>query len=145
MSWRKLTLSDVASHITQEEIDLYRQLGDFESQQDPVEVLLSEVAAQCRMMIRKNFFVKLSPNVEELPPELIDPACDIVAFKMLKRFPGEIHEPRKIAYQDAIALLKQIQTDEIRPESYVAPGEEEGEDVRNMPFLSVNLRPDILR
>lgn len=145
MAWRKLTLDDVASHLSQEEMDGYRQYCCFQTGSDPILVLCSEVASFCRMKMRKNFFVDLSPEKDELPPELISPACDIVAFKILKRLPMEMMEPRKLAYQNAMELLKEIQNDEIRPESYLAPGEEEPEDLRNEPFIVINVRPTILR
>ena len=145
MAWRKLELEDVVAHLTQEEVDNYRQYCNFTTGTDPVLVLCSEVAAFCRMKMRKNFFIKLSPVQDELPPELISPACDIVAFKILKRFPMEISEPRKIAYTNAMDLLKEIQDDQIRPESYLAAGEKEPEDLRNEPFIVINVRPTILR
>lgn len=146
MAWRKLELRDVAATLSQEEMDAYRQYNDFHTGRDPIEDLCSQVAAFCRMKIRKNFFVKLSPDVAELPPELISPACDIVAFKVLKRLPVEMTEPRKIAYNNALDLLKEIQNDETRPESYLAEGEEaQDEEYRNDPFIVVNVRPTILR
>jgi len=150
MAWRKLDLADVAAHLSQEEMDGYRQYGDFRTNEDPIVVLCKEVAAFCRMKLRKNFFVKLSPNVDELPPELISPACDIVAFKILKRMPVETTEARKLAYTSAIELLNEIQEDKIRPESYKeetddSSADDEEEDLRNEPFMVVNMRPDILR
>lgn len=145
MSWRRLTLQDVAAHLSQEEMDAFRQLGDFQSQADPIDDLCLEVAAFCRMKLRKNVYVRLSPDVAALPPELISPACDIVAFKILKRFPMEPHEARKLAYQNALDLLKEIQNDDCRPESYVAEGGAEEEDLRNEPFWVLNVRPTILR
>lgn len=130
-------------------MDGYRQLPDFNTDNNPILDLCSEVAAQCRMVIRKNFFVVLSPKRDELPPELISPACDIVVFKLLKRMPELVTEPRKIAYKDALELLDRVARDDLRPESYVeGAGEDEddvAEDLRNMPFLCVNVRPDVLR
>lgn len=150
MAWRKLTLSDVAAHLSQDEMDIFRQSEDFHKGEDPILVLCEEVAAEFRMRLRKNFFVKLSPTVGELPPELISPACDVVVFKILKRFPQEPIEARKLAYNAAYELLKEIQNDECRPESYVpAEGEEEigvsEEDLRNIPNFVLNLRPALLR
>jgi len=148
MAWRELTLGDVAAHISQEEMDQFRQLPDFRTDEDPILALCKEVAAECRMRMRKNFFVKLSPNPYELPPELISPACDIVAFKVIKRFPIDeiVTKARELAYRNAIDILKMIQTDECRPESYRADGDDsEVEDLRNEPFLVVNIRPTILR
>lgn len=145
MAWRKLNLEDVAAHLSQEEMDGFRQYGDFRTGQDPIIELCKQVAAECRMKMRKNFFVDLSPDPEELPPELISPACDMVAFKVLKRLPMEMTEPRKLAYQNALDLLKEIQNDECRPESYLPEGSPEPEDLRNEPFIVINVRPTILR
>ena len=144
--WRKLTLADIAAHLSQEEMDAYRQLPDFQTDRDPILDLCVDVAAQCRMMIRKNFFVALSPKRDELPPELISLACDIVVFKILKRMPENLTEPRQIAYKDAIDLLNRIANDDLRPESWSdEDGDDNEEDLRNMPFLCVNCRPYVLR
>jgi phage gp36-like protein len=127
-------------------MDAYRQLPDFQSARDPILDLCADVAAQCRMMIRKNHFVTLSPKRDELPPELISPACDIVVFKILKRMPENLTDPRQVAYKDAMELLRQVAAEELRPESYSEDdGDDDAEDLRNMPFLCVNCRPHILR
>ena len=149
MSWRSLSARDVAAHLTQAEIDAYRQMGDFPSDADPVEDVCSAVAAECRMRLRKNFFVRLSPRQDELPPELISPAADIAVFKILKRFPQDISDPRRLAYENAVSLLQQIQNDEVRPESYsgddAEPAAPDEDDMRNVPVYVQNIRPNLLR
>lgn len=145
-NWRVPDEKDLAAHISQTEIDSYSQSPEFKDLEDPVGRLIRQVAELVRGYLRRNLYIKLDPTVASLPEGMITVAMDIVVYKMLKRFPMDANDPRVRSYQDAMALLKEIAEDRTqRPESYVAEGEDPEEDLRNEPFLVVNMRPDILR
>lgn len=143
MKWREATLEDLAAHISQEEIDAYRQSCDFQSQADPVQDLIVSVSQMVRGYCRKNFFVNMGPD-STIPNSLISPAMDIVVYKMLKRMPMEVLKSREYAYQQAMETLEQVAKDEMRPESHLEDGALDPDDYRNVPFYVFPMRDETL-
>lgn len=120
MAWRRLELKDIAATLSQRELDDFRKHPDFESGSDPVADLLVRTAALVRGYIRKNAEVKMSPDEDAIPASLVSPACDYAAFDILKRLPSQIHEWRRAARDQAIALFKDVAENRVTPESHEA-------------------------
>lgn len=114
--WRQLTITDLTATLSAAEIEAYRQsVGDTFA--DVAQALLNDTAAEVRGYIRRNYQVRMVPDVYSIPASCVSAACDIAAFKILKRFPNDMPEPRKLAYKRAIEMLEQIAKGDIIPES----------------------------
>ena len=140
MSWRVLTIEDVAASLNQDEIDAYRQLPDFATRADPVGDLLVEVASYVRGFCRASGVVKIdSANQYTVPLSLVKPAIDIVVYKILTRMPMEVIESRKAAWQAAEELLKQVASKQFVPESFGVTDEVNWNAV---PLVGFSIRPN---
>lgn len=118
MAWREPTEDDLAATLSREEIEAYRQDGDFTS--DPVATLLRRTAARVRGDIRTNGNVRLSPGEYELPESVISAAMDYAAADVLKRLNVPMNEDRRKAREDALALFQRIAEGRYTPESHGA-------------------------
>lgn len=140
MSWRVLTIEDVAASLNQDEIDAYRQLPDFATRADPVGDLLMEIATYVRGFCRASGVVKIDPeNQYTVPLSLVKPAIDIVVYKILARMPMEVLDSRKSAWQSAEDLLKQVAEKKFVPESYGVTDEVNWNAV---PLTGFSIRPN---
>lgn len=118
MAWREPTEDDLAATLSREEIESYRQDGDFTT--DPVATLLRRTAARVRGDIRSNGNVRLSPGEYELPESVISAAMDYAAADVLKRLNVPMNEDRRKAREDALALFQRIAEGRYTPESHGA-------------------------
>lgn len=133
MAWRKPTNDDLVGTLSQVEVDGFRLSPDFSSQTDPAERVLADTAELVRGYLRKlenKGAIKIHPEDGYIPSGLMNPAMDIAAFKMLKRFNLEPTEARKRAYEEAMQTLRDVGNEMMIPESYTdeAATEEELED-----------------
>ena len=121
--WRKITMIDLTATISQAEIDAYSR-SSADDGSDPVPVLIDRTAEMVRGYIRANTAVRMSPESFSVPDSLISPACDYVAYEIIKRFPTKITEPRQKARDAAVALFKDLASAKFTPESFAAEGEQ---------------------
>lgn len=138
--WRELTVRDVAAALNQDEIDMYNQLPDFKSLEDPVGDLLKEVASYVRGFCRASGKTKIDPNNRyTIPESLIKPAISIVVYRMSARMPMEVTDSRKEANKTAEELLEKVAKGEFLPESYGV-----GDDInwQGVPMTGIHLRPN---
>jgi len=138
--WRVLTARDVAAALNQDEIDMYNQLPDFASLEDPVGDLLKEVASYVRGFCRASGKVKIDPNDRyTIPESLVKPAISIVVYRMSARMPMEVTDSRKEANKDAEELLKKVASGEFLPESF---GVMDDMNWSAVPLTGIHLRPN---
>ena len=118
-NWRKMTADDVAATTSQAEIDAYQRSGGPNT--DLLATLIERTTAYVRLAVRSNGRVRMSPDPATLPVSLISPACDYMAFDILKRVSRETTEDRRRARDQAIALFDRISKGEVTPEGWDEP------------------------
>ena len=118
-NWRKMTANDVAATLSQREVDGYQRSGG--DNLNPLDTLIERTTARVRLSIRSNGRVRMSPDPATLPVSLISPACDYMAFDILKRLDVEVGEDRRRARQQAIDLFDRIERGEVTPEGWDEP------------------------
>lgn len=133
MAWKKPTNEDLIGTISQIEADGFAQSPEFQTMADPIARVLEDTAEMVRGYLRKleNIgAIKIHPEDGYIPSGLMNPAMDIAAFKILKRFNLEPTEARKRAYEEAMQVLRDVGDEKMIPESYADPAatEEELED-----------------
>ena len=116
MAWIKPTERDLASCLSQKEIDAFRQSPSATGAEDPVAALLAATAQQVRAAVRANRAVAMGP-ADTVPQSLMRAALAIAAFDALKRLPVPVGEDRRQAKDDALALLDKVAAGRITPES----------------------------
>lgn len=119
MSWRIIDESDLASAISQREIDVFRKDGAVDGS-DPVDRLLASTAGFVRAYVASNGSVRLAPDPRSLPDALIGPAMALAAYDVLKRFPVEVGQDRKAARDEAMRILDLVREAKLNVESYGA-------------------------
>lgn len=144
--WRVITISDVAAHISQVEIDEFRNSQGFVDgfSRDPVAEIISSVSEEVRGACRAYAGIRLCPTQYTVPESLIGTACEIIAYRLLKRMPLqiEISEARTKAYTMAMERLSKVATGEFLPESF---GSTDEQNNRNIPLFGLVFNPRILR
>lgn len=144
--WRKLTEQDLAAHISQREIDEFRLSQGFVDgiSPDPVKDLLECAAEEVRGACRAFAGIRLNPAQHTIPESLVATACELVAYRLLKRMPlqMEITDARTNAYNQAKERLIAVSKGEFLPESYNSTDETNN---RNIPLYGMVFRPRILR
>lgn len=131
MAWRLPTSEDLIAALSQVEVDEYKKSPEFESSADPTALILSDTAELVRGYCRRGEnkgSLKMHPTEGYIPASLMNPAMDIAAFRVLKRFNLDITDPRKKAYDEAMQILRDISEEKIIPESYT-DSEEDDESV----------------
>lgn len=144
MAWRKPTLRDIAAKLNQRELDAYRQHPDFNTSADPVLDILEQTAESVRGYCRTNKTVKISPELGSIPEGLITFAMDFAAFDILKRINAPIGEPRKVAWEKAIEVFKDVAEGKFIPESYAEGSDDDTTSNRAQPVFSAMGRRKIL-
>lgn len=130
MAWRIPTNEDLVAALSQVETDGFAQSPEFQSMADPLTRVLQDTAELVRGYIRKlenTGAVKIHPEDGYIPSGLMNPAMDIAAFKLLKRFNLEPTEARKKAFEEAMQVLRDVADQRMIPESYTEPAETEEE------------------
>lgn len=130
MSWRIPTNEDLVGTISQVEADGFAQSPEFASAQNPIERILEDTAELVRGYLRKAEnagAIKIHPEDGYIPSGLMNPAMDIAAFKLLKRFTLEPNEARKKAFEEAMQVLRDVAEGKMIPESYTDEAETEEE------------------
>lgn len=123
--WREITEADVVSTLSRKEVDAYQKSTDEGTV--PIEELCRRTAQMVRSYIRAGARVRVNAVRDTIPEGLISPACDYLAFDILKRMPVPIGEDRRRAREQAIALFEAVASGKIIPESTDA------EEVRKSP------------
>ena len=113
--WRKITEADVVSTLSRKEVDAYQKSTDEGTV--PIEELCRRTAQMVRSYIRAGARVNVSADGETIPEGLISPACDYLAFDILKRMPVPVGEDRRRAREQAIALFDELAAGKVIPES----------------------------
>ena len=150
MSWRKPDNEDLTATLSQVEVDEFNNSPDFRSQNNASERVIADTAELVRGYIRKlenKGAIKMHPEDGYIPSGLMNPAMDIAAFKMLKRFNLEPTEARKRAYEEAMQTLRDVGNERMIPESYIEPmTEEQAEDAVTgiVPLTAMEFNPHTL-
>lgn len=113
--WKTVTETDLASTLSQREIDVFRRDAATDGS-DAVAALLERTAARVRIYVATNRAVVMG-EYPSVPASLVSTVCDLAAYDILKRFPVEVGADRKAARDAAEALLKDIASGRIVPES----------------------------
>jgi hypothetical protein len=119
--WVEVTESDLASIISQREIDAFRSDGPLDGS-DPIEKLLARTVATVRGYISCNGGVRMEPFGKKIPEGLVIAAMDFTAAKLLKRLNIPLNEDRREAFQKAVELFENIAIGKITPESWTPDG-----------------------
>ena len=122
-NWRQITANDVAATLSQREVDGYQRSGGDNT--NPLATLIERTTARVRLSVRSNGRVRMSPDATLVPLSLISPACDYMAFDILKRLDVEVGEDRRRARQQAIDLFDRIERGEVTPEGWGEPETQE--------------------
>ena len=129
MAWRIPTNEDLVAALSQVEVDEYRKSPEFESAENPTATILADTAAlvrgYCRRLENKGG-LKMHPEEGYVPASLMNPAMDIAAWRVLKRFNLTITDARQHAYDSAMETLRDVAEEKVMPESY--EGEERQDD-----------------
>ena len=118
-NWRAITANDVAATLSQREVDGYQRSGGPNT--DLLATLIERTTAYVRLAVRSNGRVRMSHDATLVPLSLISPACDYMAFDILKRLDVEVGEDRRRARQQAIDLFDRIERGEVTPEGWDEP------------------------
>ena len=118
-NWRAITATDVAATLSQREVDGYQRSGG--DNLNPLGTLIERTTARVRLSVRSNGRVRMSHDATLVPLSLISPACDYMAFDILKRLDVEVGEDRGRARQQAIDLFDRIERGEVTPEGWDEP------------------------
>lgn len=102
--WRKMTEGDLIAHLSQGEVDRFRQSAGFT---DAVPEVLSATAGLVRAHVR-TAGISVAPSPGTIPEELVGPAADYAVFDLLKRFRLPIGEERRTARKDALEMLQKV-------------------------------------
>ncbi len=111
--WKKLTAEDLASKLSQREIDAYSR-SSF-AQTEPVDALLDHTVEEVRGFIASGRKCVLDPNESTIPAMLTSAVLDYVTFNLLKRINQPVSDPRTKAYDRAVALFDKLATGAIVP------------------------------
>ena len=115
MSWREITENDLASTLSQGEIEAFRQDGAQDGA-DAVSRTIALATAKARIYISSNSFIRIGP-LGTLPEGVIPAVCDIVAYRLLRRLPVAVGEDRRLAAQKAEEMLEKIANGLLKVES----------------------------
>lgn len=137
--WREVTEDDLVASISQVEVDTFRR----SAANDPVEPQLRATVAFVRGIIRSAHGAKkMCPDERTLPEDLIMPAMDYLRFSIMLRMNQPANESRTKAYENAIALWRDIRTGQYLPEPY---GEDTaGGEVAATPLAAPTCPPHLL-
>ena len=122
-NWRQVTKDDVVATLSLKETEGYQRSAEFG--QDPLPILIERTVARVRLALRSNGRVRMSPDASLLPVSLISPACDYLAFDVLKRIDVEVGKDRQRAREQAIELFDRIEKGEVTPEGWEEPETQE--------------------
>lgn len=117
MAWLVPSASDLASALSQKEIDAFRSSPGRPGGGDPVRAVLDFAASEARGACRSNGRVRLAAAASSIPASLMRAVVAIAAFDVLKRLPVPVGEDRRIAKDDALKLLADVAAGRITPES----------------------------
>lgn len=115
--WIEVTENDLASCISQGEVDAFRQDGALDGS-DPVARLLKLTVSTVRGYISCNGGCRMEPTGTMIPEGLVIPAMDYASAKVLKRLNIPLSEDRREALRKAEELFDKIATGAITPESW---------------------------
>lgn len=108
MSWRQITESDLAGHLSDTELQRIRNFANG-NQSDPIADTLLGITNTIRGYISAYAANVLGPD-GTLPEELIDAACHIAVVHVWTRAGGNLIDPeglRKAAAEEATRMLRQ--------------------------------------
>lgn len=149
--WRKPTNEDLVATLSQVEVDGFKTSPEFQSQSDPVGRILEDTAELVRGYLRRLANLgglRIHPEDGYIPSGLMNPAMDIAAFKILKRFNLTITDARQQAYDEAMKTMRDVAAQRNMPESYVddnATAEENLEAVTGIvPLTAMEFKEHIL-
>ena len=124
MAWRKPEERDLTAKLNQRELAEFKKFPDFATAANPATDLIEQTAEFVRGFCRRNKQVVICPARATIPESLMSPAMDIAAFDVLKRINTNVNESRRLAYEKALELLKDVASGAYTPESY---SDEEGD------------------
>lgn len=119
-NWRKVDENDLATNLSQREVDTYRQSSPNDGS-DPVTRLVASTADYVRGCIAAGGPVRMGP-AGTIPRGLVIPAMDYAMGKVLVRIGVPLNEDRREALRRAQELFEKIAKGEIAPESYTEDG-----------------------
>lgn len=116
MSWRAPEKKDLEAVINDKEVEAYKR-GTEKVETDVAAELMKQAAGVLRGYMRRGG-VTMSPNVAEIPEELMGPTMDYAAYSLCKRFNIQISKERTDAFNKALDLFKAVAKREVVPENY---------------------------
>lgn len=138
MAWRAPTFDDLTAKLSEAEIEAFNQ--DVADVGTPAAALLEQTADMVRGYISANRAAVLADAEHSLPPMLIGPAMDYLAFDILKRLDIVPNEARAKAREAAQALFEKIAEGKITPE----PGKAVEPGAPSAAAPSIAVKPPIL-
>lgn len=121
MAWMRPTETDLASFLSQREIDAFRQSPSATGAADPAASLMEAATQQIRAAVRAAGKVRMADDPSTVPQSLLPTWGAIVRYHVLTRLPVPVGEDRRTAYRDALDLLAKVASGDIVPESDGAP------------------------
>ena len=120
-NWRTISETDLASSLSQEEVDKYRRSSPRDGA-DPVARLLASTVETVRGYVACNGAVRMGP-AGTIPGGLVIPAMDYAMGKVLVRQNIALNDDRREALRKAQERFEAIAAGKITPESYTEDGE----------------------
>lgn len=106
MAWTTLTEDMVLSALNNAELTAAKTIA-LKSGQTGTSVV-ANLITWTTDMVRGMAKTQVEPPSTGVPPSLVLAALDIVIFRLLNRINPELAERRKTAYEDAMAMLKDV-------------------------------------
>ena len=147
MAWRKPTNEDLVAALSQVEVDEYKKSPEFEENTDPTAEILADTAEFVRGYVRRlenKGGVKMHPDAGYIPASLMNPAMDIAAFRVLKRFNLSITDARQKAYDSALDILKDVAEEKLMPESYAEDEPQDDDFAGIVPLYGMDFNPNYI-
>ena len=135
--WRKATLADLETTLSDMEIEAYRT--SFAEGGDPIEMRLNLTAARFRAAIRTGGRSRMSREEYALPESVISVAMDYAAYKVLKRMDVAINEDRRKAYERAEDFLRRLEEGKVEVENF---GESDADNVGRNAAQLIKVAPN---
>lgn len=110
MAWNAITEDDLREYLSGQELEAFRAATQSPGESDPVQGIIDKVTALVRAHVQACPRYTLGGD-GRVPDVLLDPACAIIAVKVMARAGGAVLDQsgeRKKAADQAKALLKDV-------------------------------------
>jgi phage gp36-like protein len=105
MSWTTISTNNVLARLNSAEKVAFKDILQTDGQSDP----LTENTTMVTNLVRGYCRAQVSDLPDAgIPPELVDPAVDIIIYKLATRVSHNHAEQRKAGYEAALEILKMV-------------------------------------